>query len=90
MTESATLIQVNGYGVIVALLIPPVLTALTLLAVFRLHRGRLILAWLAAFVLAAYVLLTALSIGPFYVPAMILSMTSAVMAQMETIRASSG
>jgi hypothetical protein len=78
---SATLLEVNGPRVFIPLVIPVVLAGLGLLAVLRAKRWRLLFVWIAAFLLAVFVLITGFSIGMFYVPAMILSMTAAIVTQ---------
>ena len=82
VTTTATLLEVNGARVIIPLLIPPLLAGLGLLAVLRARRFRPLFVWLAAFLLAGFVLITGFSIGIFYVPAMILAMTAAIVTQM--------
>ena len=79
---SATLLEVNGPRVFIPLSIPPVLAALGLLAVVRAKHYRQLLIWIAAFLLAIFVFITGFSIGMYYVPAMILSMTCAMVTQM--------
>lgn len=78
---SATLVQMNGWDVLIPLSIPPVLAAVGLLAMLRTKRWRRLLVWMLAFLLAVFVFITGFSIGTFYVPAMILSMTCAIVTQ---------
>ncbi len=81
VTTTATLLEVNGVRVIILLLIPPLLAGLGLLVVLRARRFRQLFVWIAAFLLAVFVLITGFSIGIFYVPAMILAMTCAIVTQ---------
>jgi len=80
---SATLIQMNGWDVLIPLVIPPVLAAAGLLAVLCAKHWRLLFVWIAASLLAVFVFLTGFSIGLFYVPAMIVSMTCAIVTQFQ-------
>ena len=78
---TATLIQVNGKGVLFALSIPVVIAAAGWLAILYVRRPKVLLVWGTAFLLTAFVFVTGFSIGMFYVPAMILLMTSAIVCQ---------
>ena len=82
INSSATLIQVNGYGVLLPLVVPVLFAGLGLLAVLMIHRGvrggRLVL-WVVAALLAIFDLVTGFSIGAFYVPAAVLLLTSAAL-----------
>lgn len=77
-----TLVEVNGWDVLVPLSIPPGLAAVGWLAVVRAKHYRQLFVWIAAFLLAVFVFITGFSIGLFYVPAMIMSMTGAMVAQL--------
>ena len=83
-TSSATLIQVNGRGVLIDLAVAPVLAGAGLWAVLYARRAKLLLLWIPGFLLAGFVFLTGFSIGMFYVPSMILLMTSAIVIQLKT------
>jgi len=72
-TTSATLLQANGAGVLVPLLLPAAVATLMILPV-RNRRVRSVSYAVAASILFAFVLLTGFSIGLFFIP------TAALMA----------
>lgn len=76
-TTHATLAEENGRGVYALLLVPVVLTALPLIAVGTTYR---VVSWVAAALLAACCLLALLTIGVFYLPALAMLVTGAVLA----------
>lgn len=66
---SASLVDVNGSGVVVVLLLPLLVTGLVAGALLlRRHRGALAVAWGLTSLLAVFTLLSMLTIGPFVVP----------------------
>ena len=67
--SSATLIQVNGYRVLIPLAIPPIITAINLLAILRFRRGSRPLMWTMTALLMIFVTVSGFSIGLFYAPA---------------------
>ncbi len=73
-SQSATLIAVNGFGIVVALCVPIALAALGLLAAARRRR---VLVWVPGAVLLGFVVLTGFTIGLFYLPAAIALLLSA-------------
>lgn len=72
---TATLIEVNGSGVVLALALPVMLTGT--IALVR-GRRRLVVSALCTFVLAAFVVLSVASIGMFYLPALLVAVMDIV------------
>ncbi len=80
--HSATLIEVNGAGAILPLLIPVLVTGVAVLALYvtRPRRPtRRILLWIPAIVLMSFCLVAILSVGVVYVPAAIALLCGAVL-----------
>ena len=79
---TATLIQVNGWGVLPILLVPVVLTGLALLTVLKTDAGqtrRKMRVWVLAVVLLVFCLLGSFSIGIFYLPSALLLVLSGIL-----------
>ena len=79
--STATLLEVNGWYGALALLVPVILTGIAVLAI-RLTRKsqarRAVLLWGSAALLLGFCLLTILSIGPFYLPAVLVLFCAAL------------
>ena len=76
--SSESLISNEGLGVLWLLAIPAFLAVVGLAGALRQSlAGRLVL-WLAAFLLVGYAFVTGFTIGPFYVPAALALLVSAI------------
>ena len=87
VTAGATLIQVNGYWVLILMAVPIALSGLGVVAAIRILRNRsygIHLLWMAAVALAILVFIAGFSIGTFYAPSALLMLVSAVLATKAT------
>ena len=81
VTTSASIIEVNGWGVLIPLLIPVILTAVGFLATLSpspQRTIRLISLWIVAALLLVFCFLGMFSIGIFYLPAALVLLGAAV------------
>lgn len=85
-TDSATLFDVNGWNAIVPLLIPVLIAGLPLLAPSR--RPAVLGRSMSAFILLAFVVLGAMTVGLFYLPSALLMTIAAFMAVRPPVTAS--
>lgn len=78
---SGSLVEVNGWWVLVPVGVPLVLTAAGLLAAFNAGNQpvRRALTWLAAALLAGFCIVSGFSIGMFYVPAALALVAAAIL-----------
>lgn len=89
VSYSASIIDVNGLGIVIPLLVPVALTAAGFLIVL-LVRGRpvkfMVLLWLMAVLMLAFCLLALLSIGVFYVPGALVLLVAALLFSLRSPR----
>jgi len=81
--SSATLIQVNGYWIIILLLVPPVLTSLGFMSARRRAieaKGRPVLLWTAVAFLFLFCLAGSFSIGAYYLPAVLALLATGIIS----------
>ncbi len=82
---TATLIEVNGWGVLPILLVPAALTGLALLTVLRTNSGqtrRRVLVWVPAVLLLGFCILGSFSIGIFYLPSALALVLSIILVSL--------
>jgi hypothetical protein len=83
-SSTATLIQVNGWWVLSLLAIPVLLAAAVALPILRttgIWGVRRAVVWIGAVILLIFVVLAGFSIGFFYLPAALLLIAAAVLAE---------
>ena len=87
---SASLIEQNGMGVLVWLIIPVVLCLVAFLVTLSRIRGGKVIMWAMAVLLLLFGLVSILSIGAFYLPAALALIIAAATAKTSNIRSLSG
>ncbi len=78
---TATIVEVNGWGVLPILFLPVFLTGLALLSFLRTHAGqtrRKLFAWVLAVLLLVFCILGSFSIGLFYFPSALALVLAAI------------
>jgi hypothetical protein len=83
--STATLIQVNGWGVLPILLVPAALTGLALLTVLKTGAGqtrRTVVVWVLASLLLVFCALGSFSIGIFYLPSALALVLSGILVSL--------
>jgi hypothetical protein len=86
LDSTETLIEVNGYQVLYLLLIPILLTLGAALPIIRnpdLWGVRWAVVWIGASMLLVFVVLASFTIGIFYLPAALLIIAAAVLAEIK-------
>ena len=82
ISGSATLIQINGFWVLIPLAVPLILSGAGWLArqsITQSWRGRRLVLWASAVLLLIFVVITGFSIGMFYAPSALLLLASAML-----------
>ena len=78
---SASLIEVNGWGVLPIVMIPAALTGLAILTILLTHTGqarRKILLWVLTVLLLVFCVLGSFTIGVFYLPSALALLLTAI------------
>jgi len=87
---TATLIEVNGWGVLPILLVPAALTGLALLTVLNTNAGQIrrrVLVWVPAVLLLGFCILGSSSIGIVYLPSALALVLSSILVARSRVRA---
>ncbi len=84
--SSASLIEENGMGVLVWLIIPVVMCLVAFLATLSRIRGGKVIIWAMAILLLLFGLVSIFSIGAFYLPAALALIIAAATAKTPSIR----
>ncbi len=87
---TATLIEVNGWGVLPILLVPAALTGLALLTILKTNSGhtrRRVLVWVPAVLLLGFCILGSFSIGILYLPSALALVLSSILVARSRVRA---
>ncbi len=88
---TATLIEVNGWGVLPILLVPAALTGLALVTILKTNSGQTrhrVLVWVASVLLLGFCILGSFSIGIFYLPSALPLVFSSILVARSRVRAS--
>ena len=79
---TATLIEINGWGVLPILLVPAALTGLALVTILKTNAGqtsRRVLVWVASVLLLGFCILGSFSIGILYLPSALALVVSSIL-----------
>ena len=85
---TATLIEINGWGVLPILLVPAALTGLALVKTNSGQTRHRMLVWVASVLLLGFCILGSFSIGIFYLPSALPLVFSSILVARSRVRAS--